>query len=59
MEAAIAALPVRQRTIILAHYFGERSLREIGDRLAVSPQRASQLHLRAIARLRQTLGAAQ
>jgi RNA polymerase sigma factor for flagellar operon FliA len=57
MEAAIAALPARQRTIILAHYFGERSLREIGDRLAVSPQRISQLHLSAIARLRQTMGA--
>jgi RNA polymerase sigma factor for flagellar operon FliA len=59
MVAAIAALPARQRTIILAHYFGERSLREIGDRLAVSPQRVSQLHLSAIARLRRTMSAAQ
>jgi len=59
MDAAIAALPARQRAIILAYYFGDRSLREIGDRLAVSPQRISQLHLSAIARLRQTMGASQ
>jgi RNA polymerase sigma factor (sigma-70 family) len=58
MEAAIAALPPRQRTIVLAHYFGERSLREIGDRFAISPQRVSQLHLSALARLRRTLSAA-
>jgi len=58
MEAAIAALPARQRAIILAYYFGERSLREIGDRLAVSPQRVSQLHLSAIARLRQSMSTA-
>jgi RNA polymerase sigma factor for flagellar operon FliA len=59
MESAIAALPPRQRAIILAYYFGERSLREIGDRLAVSPQRVSQLHLSAIARLRQSMGVAR
>jgi RNA polymerase sigma factor (sigma-70 family) len=59
VERAIAALPPRQRTIVLAHYFGERSLREIGARLAVSPQRVSQLHLSAIARLRRALASAR
>jgi len=58
MEAAIAALPPRQRTIVLGYYFGERSLREIGDRFAISPQRVSQLHVSALARLRRTLSAA-
>ncbi len=57
MEAAIAALPPRHRGVILAHYFGDRSLREIGDRFGVSPQRASQLHVNAIARLRRSLSA--
>ncbi len=48
----IAGLPARQREIILAHYFGERSLRAVGRHMAISPQRASQLHLNAIERLR-------
>lgn len=52
LAALVAALPKRQREVVVAHYFGEASLRTIGARLAISPQRASQLHLAAIAKLR-------
>jgi DNA-directed RNA polymerase specialized sigma subunit len=45
--------------VILQHYFAERSLRMLGDEMAVSPQRVSQLHLLAIGRLRRDLAAAE
>jgi RNA polymerase sigma factor (sigma-70 family) len=57
VRAAVAALPVRQRQIVEAHYFEERSLRSLHGALAVSPQRVSQLHLLAVARLRAELDA--
>lgn len=48
----IDRLPRRQREVVLAHYYRGRSLRTIGKQMAISPQRASQLHLAAIAKLR-------
>lgn len=51
-------LSPRQRDLMRAHYFGEQTLRDIGDRMRISPQRASQLHIAAIAKLRRTLDAA-
>jgi RNA polymerase sigma factor for flagellar operon FliA len=48
----IAGLPQRQREVVLLHYFKGNSLRSVGRRLAISPQRASQLHLSAIAKLK-------
>jgi RNA polymerase sigma factor for flagellar operon FliA len=51
LAALIDRLPPRQRDVVLAHYYRERSLRSIGKRMSISPQRASQLHLAAIARL--------
>ncbi len=53
--AAIDALPLRQRQVIHEHYFGERSLREVGRRMRISPQRASQLHIVAMRKLRKNL----
>ncbi len=53
--AAIDALPLRQRQVIDEHYFGERSLREVGRRMRISPQRASQLHIVAMRKLRKNL----
>ncbi len=58
IRSAIDALPSRQRTVILAHYFGERPLRALVDDLRVSPQRVSQLHILAIHRMRRTLARA-
>jgi RNA polymerase sigma factor FliA len=48
----IARLPARQREVVVRHYFYGASLRAVGRHLAISPQRASQLHLTAIAKLR-------
>jgi len=55
---AVALLPERQRRILALHY-GDRevSLRTIGARLRLSPQRVSQLHLAALVRLRAALPA--
>jgi len=57
LQAAIALLPERQRRILALHYGRDLSLHDIGDRLRVSPQRVSQLHLCALAELRRTLPA--
>jgi RNA polymerase sigma factor (sigma-70 family) len=55
IHAAIEALPRRQRHILVAHYFAEQPLRELSDKMHVSPQRVSQLHLAAIQRMRHSL----
>ncbi|MBV8489416.1 MAG: sigma-70 family RNA polymerase sigma factor [Candidatus Eremiobacteraeota bacterium] len=46
--SAIDALTPRHRSIVMQHYFAGQSLRSIGRRLHISPQRVSQLHRRAI-----------
>ena len=51
IRRAIEALPQRQRSIVIAHYFGEQPLRALVGWLNVSPQRVSQLHLIALAQL--------
>lgn len=52
LAALIAGLPPRQRDIVRLHYFKAFSLRSVGRAMAISPQRASQLHLGALARLK-------
>ncbi|MBV9333495.1 MAG: sigma-70 family RNA polymerase sigma factor [Candidatus Eremiobacteraeota bacterium] len=54
----VAALPGRQRDLVVMHYFKETSLRAIGRRLAISPQRASQLHTSALTKLKRWVHAA-
>ncbi len=54
---AIALLPERQRKVIALHYYNRISLHAIGAQMNVSPQRVSQLHLRALERLRGLLAA--
>ncbi len=56
LQALVCALPERQRRLLLAHYYGAESLRRIGAAWNISSQRASQIHLAAIARLRKALG---
>ncbi len=51
---AIALLPERQRRIVALHYANDLTLHAIGSAMRVSPQRVSQLHLSALARLRHT-----
>ncbi|MBV9232987.1 MAG: sigma-70 family RNA polymerase sigma factor [Candidatus Eremiobacteraeota bacterium] len=52
LAALIEGLTPRQKQIVLLHYFNETSLRTVSKRLAISPQRASQLHLSALAQLK-------
>ncbi len=52
LAQAVALLPERQRRILSMHYGAELSLHAIGSQMRVSPQRVSQLHLRALQRLR-------
>jgi len=55
---ALRVLSDRQRTIVVEHYFRDVSLRTISTRMAVTPQRVSQLHCAALERMRSTLGEA-
>ncbi len=57
IACAVDALPPRQRQVIRDHYYGEWSLRQVGRRLRISPQRASQLHIAAMKKLRRSLHA--
>lgn len=52
---AIDKLPERERLIISLYYYEELTLKEIGQVLSVSESRVSQLHTRAMLRLRAAL----
>jgi RNA polymerase sigma factor for flagellar operon FliA len=57
VRAAIDALPPRERRVIALYYYGEVTMKEIGAELGVNESRVSQLHARALKRLRDSLGA--
>jgi RNA polymerase sigma factor FliA len=57
VRAAIQGLPVRERRVIALYYYSEVTMKEIGADLGVNESRVSQLHARAIRRLRDALGA--
>jgi RNA polymerase sigma factor FliA len=57
LAKAVERLPVRERNIINAHYFEGVQLRTIAHDLGVSEPRVSQLHARAVARLKEYLAA--
>src|SRR5688572_22188821 len=57
MRAAIASLPPRERKVVGLYYYGEATMREIGASIGVNESRVSQLHARAIQRLKKALGA--
>lgn len=56
VRAAIAGLPTREQKVIGLYYYGEVTMREIGAEIGVNESRVSQLHARAIRRLREALG---
>lgn len=56
VRAAIASLPWRERRVVSLYYYGEATMKDIGQGLGVNESRVSQLHARAIQRLRQALG---
>ncbi len=57
VRAAIATLPVREQTVIGLYYFNEATMKQIGAEIGVNESRVSQLHARAIRRLRAALAA--
>jgi RNA polymerase sigma factor for flagellar operon FliA len=57
IRAAMASLPPRERRLIGLYYFGEVTMKQIGAELGVNESRVSQLHARAIQRLRQAFSA--
>jgi RNA polymerase sigma factor for flagellar operon FliA len=57
IRAAIASLPPRERKVIGMYYYAEATMKQIGAEIGVNESRVSQLHARAIQRLRKALGA--
>src|SRR4051812_10600184 len=55
MRSALAMLPARERKILGLYYFQEATMKQIGDAIGVNESRVSQLHARAIDRLRKIL----
>jgi len=53
--AAIASLPPREQKVIGLYYYGEATMKQIGAEIGVNESRVSQLHARAIRRLRDAL----
>ena len=56
MRAAIASLPPRERRVVALYYYGEATMKQIGAEIGVNESRVSQLHARAVQRLRKALG---
>ena len=59
VRMAVATLPAREQRVIALYYYGEVTMKEIGQELGVNESRVSQLHARALRRLREALGADQ
>jgi RNA polymerase sigma factor for flagellar operon FliA len=55
VRAAIQSLPWRERKVIGLYYYGEVTMKQIGAEIGVNESRVSQLHARAIRRLRDAL----
>jgi RNA polymerase sigma factor for flagellar operon FliA len=53
---AIQSLPGREQKVIGLYYYGEVTMKQIGAEIGVNESRVSQLHARAIRRLREALG---
>ena len=49
---AISRLPEREKLVVTLYYYEELTLREIGEVLGVTESRVSQLHTKAILRLK-------
>ena len=55
---AIAALPEREKLVVALYYYENLTLREIGEVLGVTESRVSQLHTKAVMRLKSQLAQA-
>ena len=56
VRSAIASLPKREQKVIALYYYAEATMKQIGAEIGVNESRVSQLHARAIRRLRDALG---
>jgi RNA polymerase sigma factor for flagellar operon FliA len=56
IRVAIASLPARERKVIGMYYYAEATMKQIGTEIGVNESRVSQLHARAVQRLRKALG---
>jgi len=52
VRLALGQLPARERKILNLYYFADVTMKQIGDEIGVNESRVSQLHARAIDRLR-------
>lgn len=59
LAEAISALPEREKLVVTLYYYEELTLREIGEVLGVTESRVSQLHTKAILRMKAHLAGAQ
>jgi RNA polymerase sigma factor FliA len=55
VKDAIASLPPREQKVIGLYYYQEATMKQIGAEIGVNESRVSQLHARAIGRLRDAL----
>jgi RNA polymerase sigma factor for flagellar operon FliA len=53
----IAGLPEREQLVVALYYYESLTLREIGEVLGVTESRVSQLHTKAMMRLKASLQA--
>ena len=58
LAEAISGLPEREKLVVTLYYFEELTLREVGEVLGVTESRVSQLHTKAILRLKAHLAGA-
>ena len=56
VRAAMVKLPPRERHIVHLYYFAEATMKQIGEAIGVNESRVSQLHARAMQRLRSLMG---
>ena len=59
LAEAISDLPEREKLVVTLYYYEELTLREIGEVLGVTESRVSQLHTKAILRMKAHLSGAQ
>jgi RNA polymerase sigma factor for flagellar operon FliA len=55
VRGALSRLPARERRILALYYFGDATMKQIGQQIGVNESRVSQLHARAVQRLRRLL----
>jgi RNA polymerase sigma factor for flagellar operon FliA len=55
LSEAIAGMPEREKLVVALYYYENLTLREIGEVLGVTESRVSQLHTKAVLRLRSRL----